>query len=51
MAEYVTIRMFAAPAALANLVLLGGLYGKQQMRLAMALLFIVNELVLLDIIL
>ena len=42
MAEYITIRLFAAPAALANLVLLGGLYGKQQMRLGMALLFIVN---------
>ncbi len=52
MAEYVTIRLFAAPAALANLVLLGGLYGKQQMQLGMALLFIVNGLnLLLDIIL
>ena len=52
MAEYITIRLFAAPAALANLVLLGGLYGKQQMRLAMALLFIVNAInLLLDIIL
>ena len=52
MVEYITIRLFAAPAALANLVLLGGLYGKQQMRLAMALLFIVNASnLLLDIIL
>ena len=52
MAEYITIRVFAAPAALANLVLLGGLYGKQQMRLGMALLFLVNALnLLLDIIL
>ena len=52
MAEYITIRLFAAPAALANLVLLGGLYGKQQMQLGMALLFIVNGLnLLLDIIL
>ena len=52
MAEYITIRLFAAPAALANLVLLGGLYGKQQMRLSMALLFIVNAInLLLDIIL
>jgi len=51
MLEYITIRLFAAPAALANLVLLGGLYGKQQMRLAMALLFIVNaNNLLLDII-
>ena len=52
MVEYITIRLFAAPAALANLVLLGGLYGKQQMRLAMALLFILNASnLLLDIIL
>jgi MATE family multidrug resistance protein len=52
MAKYITIRLFAAPAALANLVLLGGLYGKQQMRLGMAFLFIVNGLnLLLDIIL
>ena len=52
MVEYMTIRLFAAPAALANLVLLGGLYGKQQMRLAMALLFIVNASnLLLDVIL
>jgi MATE family multidrug resistance protein len=52
MAEYIAIRLFAAPAALANLVLLGGLYGKQQMQLGMALLFIVNGLnLLLDIIL
>jgi MATE family multidrug resistance protein len=52
MAEYITIRLFAAPAALANLVLLGGIYGKQQMQLGMALLFIVNGLnLLLDIIL
>ena len=52
MAEYITIRLFAAPAALANLVLLGGLYGKQQMRLAMVLLFIVNAMnLLLDIVL
>ena len=51
MAEYITIRVFAAPAALANLVLLGGLYGRQQMRLGMALLLIVNGLnLLLDII-
>ena len=51
MAEYITIRLFAAPAALANLVLLGGLYGKQQMQLGMALLSIVNRLnSLLDII-
>ena len=52
MAKYITIRLFAVPAALANLVLLGGLYGKQQMQLGMALLFLVNGLnLLLDIIL
>ena len=52
MAEYVTIHLFAGPAALANLMLLGGLYGKQRMRLAMALLFIVTAInLLLDIIL
>ena len=47
MLEYITIRLFAAPAALANLVLLGALYGKQQMQLGMAFLFIVNGINLL----
>ena len=44
MADYITIRLFAVPAALANMVLLGGLYGSQQMRLGMALLLLVNGL-------
>jgi MATE family multidrug resistance protein len=47
MADYISIRLFAVPAALANMVLLGGLYGRQQMRLGMALLFLVNGLNLL----
>ena len=44
MADYIAIRLFAVPAALANMVLLGGLYGSQQMRLGMALLLLVNGL-------
>ncbi len=47
MDDYISIRIFAVPAALANMVLLGALYGRQQMRLGMALLFIVNGLNLL----
>ena len=43
MADYIAIRLFAVPAALANMVLLGGLYGSQQMRLG-ALLLLVNGL-------
>lgn len=44
MANYISIRLFAMPAALANMVILGGLYGRQQMRLGMALLLLVNGL-------
>ena len=52
MVDYIGIRLFAVPAALANMVLLGGLYGRQQMRLGMALLFLVNGInLLLDVIL
>ena len=42
MTDYIAIRIFAVPAALANMVLLGGLYGRQQMRDGMALLLLVN---------
>ncbi|MGA0911980.1 MAG: MATE family efflux transporter [Candidatus Puniceispirillaceae bacterium] len=52
MVEYISIRIFAVPAALANMVLLGGLYGRQQMRLGMGLLFLVNGInLVLDVIL
>lgn len=51
MSNYISIRLFAVPAALANMVLLGGLYGRQQMRLGMVLLFLVNGINLfLDIV-
>jgi len=39
---YVGVRMYALPAGLANMVLLGCLFGRQQMRLGMAQLLIVN---------
>lgn len=39
---YVGIRMYALPAGLANMVLLGCLFGRQQMRLGMVQLLIVN---------
>lgn len=42
MREYVGIRLLAVPAALANMVLLGCLFGRQQMRLAMVQLTLVN---------
>ncbi len=42
MVDYATIRLFAAPAALSNMVLLGVLYGRQQMFGGMLLLLIVN---------
>lgn len=42
MVDYATIRLFAAPAALGNMVLLGVLYGRQQMFGGMLLLLIVN---------
>jgi MATE family multidrug resistance protein len=44
MVDYATIRLFAAPAALCNMVLLGVLYGRQQMFAGMLLLLIVNLL-------
>ena len=42
MVEYATIRLFAAPAALGNMVVLGVLYGRQQMFGGMLLLLVVN---------
>ena len=39
---YVEIRLFAAPAALGNMVLLGGLIGRQRMRLCMVHIMVVN---------
>ena len=39
---YVGIRIYAMPAGLANMVLLGCLFGRQQMRLGMVQLLIVN---------
>ena len=42
MVDYATTRLFAAPAALGNMVLLGVLYGRQQMFGGMLLLLIVN---------
>ena len=42
MVDYATIRLFAAPAALGNMVVLGVLYGRQQMFGGMLLLLIVN---------
>ena len=42
MREYVGIRLLAVPAALANMVLLGCLFGRQQMHLAMLQLTLVN---------
>lgn len=44
MADYVQIRIFAAPAALLNITLLGWLYGQQAMRIGMAQLLMVNLL-------
>ena len=42
MQVYVEIRLFAAPAALGNMVLLGCLFGRQQMRLCMVQIMVVN---------
>ncbi len=42
MRTYVEIRLFAAPAALGNMVLLGCLFGRQQMRLCMMQIMVVN---------
>ncbi|MDB2390387.1 MATE family efflux transporter [Alphaproteobacteria bacterium] len=42
MVSYLNIRLFAVPAALANTVLIGCLFGHQNMRLCMAHLLIVN---------
>jgi len=44
MVDYSTIRLFAAPAALGNMVVLGVLYGRQQMFGGMLLLLIVNAI-------
>ena len=43
MVDYATIRLFAAPAALGNMVLLGVLYGRQQMFGGMLLLLIARN--------
>ena len=42
MQTYVEIRLFAAPAALGNMVLLGCLFGRQQMRLCMLQIMVIN---------
>ena len=42
MRHYVGIRLLAVPAALANMVLLGCLFGRQQMRLAMVQIVLIN---------
>ena len=42
MHSYVGIRLFAVPAALANMVLLGCLFGRQQMRLVMVQIIAIN---------
>ncbi len=47
MRTYIEIRLFAAPAALGNMVLLGCLFGRQQMRLCMVQIMVVNILNLL----
>ena len=44
MVDYAAIRLFAAPAALGNMVVLGVLYGRQQMFGGMLLLLIVNTI-------
>ncbi|RUO81146.1 MATE family efflux transporter [Idiomarina tyrosinivorans] len=50
--DYLNIRLLAAPAALANLVILGALLGRQQSRSAMLLVIITNAVnVLLDVVL
>ena len=51
MVDYATIRLFGAPAALGNMVVLGVLYGRQQMFGGMLLLLIVNAInLILDIV-
>ena len=42
MRTYVGIRLLAVPAALANMVLLGCIFGRQQMRLAMVQIIFIN---------
>jgi MATE family multidrug resistance protein len=42
MQDYVGIRLLAVPAALANMVLLGCIFGRQQMRLAMVQIIFIN---------
>ena len=44
MISYLNVRIFAAPAALANMVLIGCLFGRQNMRLCMTHLLVVNLL-------
>lgn len=44
MVSYLNVRLFAVPAALANTVLIGCLFGRQNMRLCMTHLLIVNVL-------
>ncbi|MGB0689523.1 MAG: MATE family efflux transporter [Candidatus Puniceispirillum sp.] len=44
MVSYLNVRIFAAPAALANMVLIGCLFGRQNMRLCMTHLLVVNLL-------
>ena len=42
MQRYVGIRLLAVPAAIANMVLLGCIFGRQQMRLAMVQIIFIN---------
>ena len=42
MAHYISIRIWAIPAALCNIALLGWLFGMQSMRMGMVQLFIIN---------
>lgn len=44
MVSYLNVRIFAAPASLANMVLIGCLFGRQNMRLCMTHLLVVNLL-------
>ncbi|OZB03851.1 MAG: MATE family efflux transporter [Idiomarina sp. 34-48-12] len=51
-AQYISIRLWAAPAALINLLVLGALLGRQQSRLAMTLVIFTNAVnVVADVIL
>ena len=42
MANYISVQIWAIPAALANITVLGWLYGMQSMRMGLVLLSVVN---------